>query len=102
MGAAGFLGYPRLPRSSVIISNLGFPLRPDPCDLLMTESWSAELRVKVGYVNCLCISHYHRAVWRQCRFSKDLMNKQPATAGGIIYIVNAYMCIINMHLYVFK
>ena len=81
---------------------LGFPSRPDPRDLLMTESRSTELRFKVGYVNCLCISHYHRAVWRQCRFSKDLMNKQPATAGGVIYIVNAYMCIINMHLYVFK
>lgn len=55
-----------------------------------------------AWVNTLCISRYHPAVCRQCRFSKDLMNKQPASAGGVIYIVNAYMCIINMHLYGFR
>lgn len=67
-----------------------------------SELQCAELHGEAGYVNCLCISHYHRVIWRQCRFSKDLMNKQPATAGGVIYIVNAYICIINTHLYALK
>lgn len=75
------------------------PQPPGPTDLLLALRGAG--RSCLGKL--LVYRHYHPAVvCRQCRFSKDLMNKQPASAGGVIYIVNAYMCIINMHLYVFK